>query len=180
MTSVRSLIRPQRIFWPPWPARPKFYVRKKCEVSKPLRFLVDEDLPRSLARLLVAHGYLAEDVRDIELKATPDLVLFQHAVEHRKTLISGGRYPRVGGTEGCRLERRRLGCAEAGDDVYAGFGGGVGDGHVAGHEGFAVGVDIEIAGAGQDLEGGPPGVAIADDDVGRTDGVFRGHGQVDP
>lgn len=51
--------------------------------------MVDEDLSRSLSRLLNLHGYLAEDVRDINLKATPDIVIFRHAVQHGKTLISG-------------------------------------------------------------------------------------------
>lgn len=53
------------------------------------RVLVDEDLPRSLAGTLRAHGVDAIDVRDIGLRSAPDDDVFSHAVNERLTVISG-------------------------------------------------------------------------------------------
>jgi predicted nuclease of predicted toxin-antitoxin system len=53
-----------------------------------VKFLVDEDLPRSLVPALRAAGFQAEDVRDIGLKATPDAKIFQHAVAAGMTLLT--------------------------------------------------------------------------------------------
>lgn len=44
-----------------------------------LRFLIDENMPRSTARLLEHAGYIARDVRDIGYNATPDSEIFQFA-----------------------------------------------------------------------------------------------------
>ena len=44
-----------------------------------LRFLVDEDLPRSLARALRGAGHVAADVRDEGLRGEPDRRIFDVA-----------------------------------------------------------------------------------------------------
>jgi predicted nuclease of predicted toxin-antitoxin system len=54
-----------------------------------VRFLVDADLPRSLARHLRAAGLQVEDVRDIGLRKSPDDDIFTYAVSHDLALISG-------------------------------------------------------------------------------------------
>ena len=53
------------------------------------RFLVDADLPRSLARQLRAVGFEAEDVRDIGMRKSPDDDIFTYAVSHVLVLLSG-------------------------------------------------------------------------------------------
>ena len=53
------------------------------------RFLIDEDLPRSLAPRLTASGLAAEDVRDRALRGHPDDAVFRHAVAHGFALLSG-------------------------------------------------------------------------------------------
>lgn len=52
------------------------------------RFLVDEDLPRSVATRLRAGGTLAEDVRDIGLRGSSDDAVLAHAVAHGLTLLT--------------------------------------------------------------------------------------------
>ena len=54
-----------------------------------VRFLIDEDLPRSLAGALRAVGFDAVDVRDIGLRSADDTFVFVHAVEERRCLLSG-------------------------------------------------------------------------------------------
>jgi predicted nuclease of predicted toxin-antitoxin system len=46
------------------------------------RYLVDEDLPRSLAASLRAQGYEATDVRDEGLRGQPDARIFAFAQQH--------------------------------------------------------------------------------------------------
>ncbi len=53
------------------------------------RFLVDEDLPRSLAPFLTAAGLFAEDVRDRGLRGHPDDNVLRDAVAHGVALLSG-------------------------------------------------------------------------------------------
>jgi len=53
-----------------------------------LRFLVDEDLPRSLAIRLRAAGSPADDVRDVGLRGRPDGEVFAHGVAHGLTLLT--------------------------------------------------------------------------------------------
>jgi predicted nuclease of predicted toxin-antitoxin system len=53
------------------------------------RFLVDEDLPRSLAPALAAAGFTAEDIRDHGLRGRPDDDVFQYAVAHGFAILSG-------------------------------------------------------------------------------------------
>jgi predicted nuclease of predicted toxin-antitoxin system len=52
------------------------------------RFLVDEDLPRSLAALLRAAGIAAEDVRDLGLRGKPDDEIFAYATAHGLALLT--------------------------------------------------------------------------------------------
>jgi predicted nuclease of predicted toxin-antitoxin system len=56
-----------------------------------MRFLVDEDLPRSLARVLRAAGHDALDVRDIGLRGRPDQEVFRAAQDRDAVLVSGDR-----------------------------------------------------------------------------------------
>ena len=53
------------------------------------RFLVDEDLPRSLVTTLRAGGAFAEDVRDVGLRGGADDDVIAHAVAHDPTLLTG-------------------------------------------------------------------------------------------
>jgi predicted nuclease of predicted toxin-antitoxin system len=53
------------------------------------RFLVDEDLPRSLARQLRAAGLDTDDVRDVGLRGQPDRAVFAHAVQRQLVLVTG-------------------------------------------------------------------------------------------
>lgn len=52
-------------------------------------FLVDEDLPRSLAQELRAAGLSARDVRDVGLRGKSDDEIFRYASNHRLTLLTG-------------------------------------------------------------------------------------------
>lgn len=51
-------------------------------------FLVDEDLPRSLAGALQNGGLVAQDVRDIGLRGRPDHEIIEYAVQRRLTLLT--------------------------------------------------------------------------------------------
>ncbi len=44
-----------------------------------MRFLVDEDLPRSTANVLREAGYEAVDARDLGLRGGTDREIFEHA-----------------------------------------------------------------------------------------------------
>lgn len=52
-------------------------------------FLVDEDLPRSLAPRLRAANVGAEDVRDVGLRGAPDVTVFAHALDQGFVLLTG-------------------------------------------------------------------------------------------
>jgi predicted nuclease of predicted toxin-antitoxin system len=52
-------------------------------------FLVDEDMPRSTARVLRDAGYEADDVRDIGLAGSGDPVVFAQAQSMQAILITG-------------------------------------------------------------------------------------------
>jgi predicted nuclease of predicted toxin-antitoxin system len=54
-------------------------------------FLVDEDLPRSLAFTLRAAGYQALDVRDVGLSDLSDAATFAFAQTHGQALITADR-----------------------------------------------------------------------------------------
>lgn len=53
-----------------------------------LRFLVDEDLPRSTVKALNAAGYEAFDVRDIGLRGARDCEILAYACQHRLTIVT--------------------------------------------------------------------------------------------
>lgn len=53
------------------------------------RFVIDEDLPRSLARHLRSLGVEADDVRDIGLRGAPDGRVFAAAIGRGAALITG-------------------------------------------------------------------------------------------
>ena len=53
-----------------------------------LRFLVDEDVPRSTARFLREHGYDAVDVRDAGLRGATDQAVYDFAQSQGRVLIS--------------------------------------------------------------------------------------------
>lgn len=54
-----------------------------------MRFLVDEDLPRSTDSLLGQHGHEAVDIRDIGLRGASDAEIAAYAQKHRLCLLSG-------------------------------------------------------------------------------------------
>ncbi len=53
-----------------------------------LDFLIDEDMPRSTARVLTQAGYRAVDVRDVGLRGHSDVEVFAYAQSHGMVLIS--------------------------------------------------------------------------------------------
>ncbi len=56
-----------------------------------MRFLVDEDLPRSTDSLLRQHGHEAIDVRDIGLRGASDADIATYAQKHGLCLLSGDK-----------------------------------------------------------------------------------------
>jgi predicted nuclease of predicted toxin-antitoxin system len=52
------------------------------------RFLVDEDLPRSLAGALVQAGLDTEHVVDVGLRGKPDAEIFEYAATQRLAIIT--------------------------------------------------------------------------------------------
>ena len=53
-----------------------------------IRFLVDENLPRTLARDLITAGHEATHVRDVGLAGRPDRDLYDYAVGHRSIIVT--------------------------------------------------------------------------------------------
>jgi len=53
-----------------------------------VRFLIDEDLSRSMARELNAAGYFAEDVRDVGLRGHSDDEVYQYAQANGAILVT--------------------------------------------------------------------------------------------
>jgi predicted nuclease of predicted toxin-antitoxin system len=53
-----------------------------------LRFLVDEDVPRSTARVLRDAGFDAVDVRDVGLRGKSDQLIFEYAQREDRLLIT--------------------------------------------------------------------------------------------
>ena len=54
-----------------------------------MRFLVDADLPRSVAPLLRSLGHEAEDVRDCGLGTASDRLIADYALRHSLCLLTG-------------------------------------------------------------------------------------------
>lgn len=55
------------------------------------RFLIDEDMSRTVAPFLRANGFDAEDVRDVGLRGRPDSDVFAYAQSSGATLISADK-----------------------------------------------------------------------------------------
>lgn len=53
-----------------------------------MRFLVDEDLPRSTAKALSAAGYEAFDVRDVGLRGARDRDILAYARQNKMTVVT--------------------------------------------------------------------------------------------
>ncbi|GAB4505104.1 MAG: hypothetical protein Fur0043_20990 [Anaerolineales bacterium] len=53
-----------------------------------LRFLTDEDVPRSTARALHEAGFDAVDVRDVGLRGSSDAEVFSYAQREKRLLIT--------------------------------------------------------------------------------------------
>jgi len=53
-----------------------------------LCFLIDEDLPRSTAKMLAAAGYEALDVRDIGLRGAKDREIFACACQRNTVIVT--------------------------------------------------------------------------------------------
>ncbi len=51
-------------------------------------FLIDEDMPRSLAPALQQAGYDVEDIRDVGLRGKSDPEVFAYAQDHHRILIT--------------------------------------------------------------------------------------------
>lgn len=54
-------------------------------------FLIDEDIPRSLAALLRQAGYTVEDVHDVGLRGQRDAAVFAHAQATGSILITADK-----------------------------------------------------------------------------------------
>ncbi len=53
-----------------------------------MRFVIDAQLPPALARLLVAHGHIAEHVADIGLRDADDSPIWAYALEHHAIIVT--------------------------------------------------------------------------------------------
>ncbi|MBI1729330.1 DUF5615 family PIN-like protein [Candidatus Acetothermia bacterium] len=53
------------------------------------RYLIDENLPRSLAPALRKLGFEAQDVREVGLRGQPDVSIYKYAQREHAVLISG-------------------------------------------------------------------------------------------
>lgn len=56
-----------------------------------LKFLVDEDLPRSTAHLLRKMGFVTLDVRDCGLRGKSDEEIFEYAQNENAIILTGDR-----------------------------------------------------------------------------------------
>ena len=54
-------------------------------------FLIDEDMPRSTAKVLRASGYSADDVRDIGLRGHEDDEVYGYSQVHEATLVTADK-----------------------------------------------------------------------------------------
>lgn len=54
-----------------------------------MRFVIDEDMPRSTGRMLQKLGYDVKDIRDHGLRGANDEAIFQFAQKSRAVLITG-------------------------------------------------------------------------------------------
>ena len=54
-----------------------------------MRFLIDASLPRGVAGVILRHGHEVLDVRDLEMRAAPDVLIAKYAREHGLCLVTG-------------------------------------------------------------------------------------------
>ena len=53
-----------------------------------MRFLIDEDIPRSSLKNLIDAGFEAVDVRDIGLRGKPDNTILEYAINNKAVVIT--------------------------------------------------------------------------------------------
>lgn len=53
-----------------------------------MRFVIDAQLPPALARLLTAHGHIAEHVADIGLREADDSPIWTYALLHQAVIVT--------------------------------------------------------------------------------------------
>jgi len=54
-----------------------------------IKFLIDEDMPRSTAKILRSKGYEALDVRDLGLRGKNDNEIFKFAQKEKAVILTG-------------------------------------------------------------------------------------------
>ena len=54
-----------------------------------LKFIIDEDMPRSTAKVLELHGYKALDIRDYGLRGKSDEEIFKFARKEKGVILTG-------------------------------------------------------------------------------------------
>ncbi len=59
--------------------------------SSPWRFLIDENLPRSLVADLEQRGYVAEHVYDLQMGGAKDPAVYAYAQSNRAILLTGDK-----------------------------------------------------------------------------------------
>ena len=56
-----------------------------------IKFLIDEDLPKSFTSSLKAEGISADDIREIGLRGLSDSDIYDNALKHGYTVVTGDR-----------------------------------------------------------------------------------------
>lgn len=56
-----------------------------------IKFIIDEDMPRSTGKLLEEHGYIIRDIRDCGLRGAEDDKVYEFAQKEKTALITGDR-----------------------------------------------------------------------------------------
>ncbi len=56
-----------------------------------LRFVIDEDMPRSTGKILEEHGYEAKDIRDYGLRGAADEEIYEFAQKEEAVILTGDR-----------------------------------------------------------------------------------------
>lgn len=56
-----------------------------------IKFIIDEDMPRSTGKLLEEHGYIIRDIRDCGLRGAEDDEVYEFAQKEKAALITGDR-----------------------------------------------------------------------------------------
>ncbi len=54
-----------------------------------LKFVIDEDMPRSTARVFKGNGYVVKDIRDCGLRGANDEKVYQFAQDNKAVIITG-------------------------------------------------------------------------------------------